>query len=103
MAVCGTSTGWAKWAFIVMCIALILFIVGFATHYWMQNESTTVTSVGLWRLQTCTSGTCATQTVPSSYKNGTYIHYISFNQRGTFTTMTHITDIKTRQDIHCIF
>lgn len=69
---CGTSTGWAKWAFIVMCVALILFIVGFATNYWMQNESTTVTSVGLWKLQTCTSGTCDTQSVPSSYKNDNY-------------------------------
>lgn len=81
MAVCGTSTGWAKWAFIVMCIALILFIVGFATHYWMQNEGTTVTSVGLWRLQTCTSGTCATQTVPSSYKNGKYTLYQCYPKR----------------------
>lgn len=66
----GTSTGWAKWAFVIMCIAPILFIVGFATNYWMQNDSTTVTSVGLWKAQTCTSGTCDTQSVPSSYKNG---------------------------------
>ncbi|XP_076104320.1 uncharacterized protein LOC143072999 isoform X2 [Mytilus galloprovincialis] len=68
----GTSTGWAKWAFVIMCIAPILFIVGFATNYWMQNDSTTVTSVGLWKAQTCTSGTCDTQSVPSSYKNDNF-------------------------------
>ena len=94
MAVCGTSTGWAKWAFIVMCIALILFIVGFSTLHWMQNEGTTVTSVGLWRLQTCTSGTCATQTVPSSYKNGKYKLYQFlipyFNALSSNIKMTHI-------------
>ncbi|KAL4228066.1 hypothetical protein ACF0H5_013502 [Mactra antiquata] len=73
MACCGPASIWAKIAFVVIIIGLILQIVAIATVSWMVYQiSTSSMRVGLWRLRTCTSVSCSEGDVPDTLKDGNF-------------------------------
>lgn len=73
MGVCGDASNWAKVAALLELCGLPLFLSGYATPGWMVSETIrklTDISVGLWQVNDCSSGSCVTASVPSTYKNG---------------------------------
>ena len=71
MAAMYGSSIWAKIAFACVVIALILFIVGFATTSWMVYQTTTTSiRVGLWKYSSCVGTACNEDVVPETLKTG---------------------------------
>ncbi|KAK7116334.1 uncharacterized protein [Littorina saxatilis] len=59
---CGTASGWAKVALLVMLAAMCLHIAGWVTQSWMVYEgegSVILVTVGLWRQEACFQGVCS--------------------------------------------
>lgn len=70
MAFCGTASLWAKIALVVIIIAMVLDIAGFATISWMVYQITTNSvRVGLWQMKSCAGTACTEGSVSSSLKN----------------------------------
>lgn len=71
MALCGNASLWAIIAFVVILIALVLDIAGFATISWMVYQITTNSiKVGLWKMKSCVARACTESSVSSELKNG---------------------------------
>jgi hypothetical protein len=61
------------YAALLEIIGLPLFISGYATPAWMVSKTIrdlTDISIGLWKVNDCSSGSCNTRSVPESFKNG---------------------------------
>ncbi|KAL3866029.1 hypothetical protein ACJMK2_043370 [Sinanodonta woodiana] len=70
MGCCGDASSWAKFALIVVSIAMVLDIVGVATTSWMVYRiSSTFIRVGLWRMSACTGTTCTENDVAEALKS----------------------------------
>ncbi|RUS84563.1 hypothetical protein EGW08_007658 [Elysia chlorotica] len=70
---CGPSSGWSKLALVVLIVGVALHIGGWATINWMSYSTTNGvvdTDIGLWRMKSCTSGTCSETSVASVYETG---------------------------------
>ncbi|XP_045216737.2 uncharacterized protein LOC123566572 [Mercenaria mercenaria] len=73
MGMCGNASFWAITALVVVIIAMVLDIVGFATISWMVYQITTNSiRVGLWKMKSCVADACTEGSVSSSLKNGNF-------------------------------
>lgn len=73
MGICGDASSSAKIAALLEIIGLPLFLSGYATSAWMVSETIrdlTDISIGLWKVNDCSSGSCNTYSVPDSFKSG---------------------------------
>ena len=65
------SSLWAKLALAAAIIAMILFIVGYATVSWMVYQTTANSvRVGLWNMDSCAGTACSERAVADSFKTG---------------------------------
>ncbi|KAH9508574.1 hypothetical protein Btru_052054 [Bulinus truncatus] len=72
---CGPASGWSKVALVVLTVGIAIHIAGWATTNWMTYSTTNnvlETNIGLWRMTSCTSGTCEETAVKSQYETGTF-------------------------------
>lgn len=72
---CGPSSGWSKLALVVLIVAVALHIAGWASMHWMSYSTTNgvlETDIGLWRMKSCTSGTCSETSVASTYETAEF-------------------------------
>ncbi|KAK3603095.1 hypothetical protein CHS0354_027876 [Potamilus streckersoni] len=81
MVCCGSASGWAKVACLLLVIALPLHIAGYATVYWLSIYTVAenyAAGIGLWKMENCSnnaySNPCQTnQEVPASYRNSVFV------------------------------
>jgi len=72
---CGSSSGWSKVSLCVLCVAVAVHIAGWATVSWMAySTSNTAVSidVGLWKMESCSSGACDTTSIASQYETDAF-------------------------------
>ncbi|XP_059174071.1 uncharacterized protein LOC131954421 [Physella acuta] len=72
---CGSASGWSKFALIILLVGIAIHIAGWATTSWMTYSTTNnvvETKVGLWRMVSCNSGTCSDTTVASQYETDAF-------------------------------
>ncbi|KAL3867275.1 hypothetical protein ACJMK2_044489 [Sinanodonta woodiana] len=102
MVCCGSASGWAKVACLLLVIALPLHIAGYATVYWLSIYTVAenyAAGIGLWKMENCSnnaySNPCQTnQEVPASYKN------VTFSMIGM---IIHVTNIPTNHYVNYSF
>ncbi|XP_012946359.1 uncharacterized protein LOC106013959 [Aplysia californica] len=72
---CGPASGWSKIALLVLVLGICIHIAGWATTNWMVYSTTSGAvdiEVGLWRMESCTSGVCEDTAVASQYETGAF-------------------------------
>ncbi|KAL3867276.1 hypothetical protein ACJMK2_044490 [Sinanodonta woodiana] len=81
MVCCGSASGWAKVACLLLVLALPLHITGYATVYWLSIYTVAesyAAGIGLWKMENCSSNAysnpCKTNLdVPASYQNAVFV------------------------------
>lgn len=72
---CGHASGWSKLSLVVLVLAVSVHIAGWATTSWMSYETTNEVlsvDVGLWQMESCTSGTCTSTSVADQYATDSF-------------------------------
>jgi len=67
---CGGASGWSQLSLVLLALALAVHVAGWATTAWMTYETTNgviSVDVGLWQMESCTSGSCTSASVADQY------------------------------------
>lgn len=85
------TSRWIKTAIILLLVALLLYIIGFATISWLFFDNSRESfEIGLWKVRKCTGDYCITGSSglfsEGKIQNITYIYFFLYSFLQTYGT-----------------